>query len=99
MNKTNLDFLATLESIIRQRINDRPEGSYTAKLVAQGDRRIAQKLGEEAIELALASTAGDRNEQLNEAADLVYHLIVLLVSKGIGLADVDELLRRRHAAA
>lgn len=97
MANSNLEFLATLEEIIRQRINDMPEGSYTAKLVAQGDKRIAQKVGEEAIELALATVASDRDEQLAEAADLVYHLLVLLVSNGISLGDVNELLQERHA--
>lgn len=98
MTNANLDFLTTLESIIRQRIKDRPEGSYTARLIAQGDKRVAQKVAEEAVELALASAAGERDEQLAEAADLIYHLLVLLVSKGISLVDVNELLGKRHAS-
>ena len=96
MTKPDIEFLATLENIIRQRIEDKPDGSYTAQLVAGGDKRVAQKVGEEAIELALAATAGSRSEQLDEAADLVYHLIVLLASKSISLADVSETLRQRH---
>lgn len=99
MTDSSIEFLATLENIIRQRLDDRPDGSYTAKLVAQGDKRVAQKVGEEAIELVLATTAGDRNEQLEEAADLIYHLLVLLVSKGISLGDVNEILKNRHASA
>lgn len=99
MSDSDTDFLVTLEQIIRQRINDKPEGSYTAKLVAQGNKRVAQKVGEEAIELALATTDGDRDEQLAETADLVYHLLVLLVNNGISLGDVNELLRQRHASA
>jgi phosphoribosyl-ATP pyrophosphohydrolase/phosphoribosyl-AMP cyclohydrolase len=99
MAEPNLDFLATLEQIVRQRIEDRPQGSYTAKLVSQGNKRVAQKVGEEAIELALATTDDDRDEQLAEAADLIYHLLVLLVSNGISLGEVNELLRQRHASA
>ncbi len=96
MPDTNIEFLATLESIIRQRLEEEPKGSYTAELVAQGDKRVAQKVGEEAIELALASAAGDRDEQLSEAADLIYHLLVLLVSKDISLGEVAGHLERRH---
>ena len=96
MPDTNIEFLATLESIIRLRLEEEPKGSYTAELVAQGDKRVAQKVGEEAIELALASAAGDRDEQLSEAADLIYHLLVLLVSKEISLGEVAGHLERRH---
>ena len=96
MPDTNIEFLATLESIIRQRLEEEPKGSYTAELVAQGDKRVAQKVGEEAIELALASDAGDREEQLAEAADLIYHLLVLLASKEIRLGEVAEKLKQRH---
>jgi phosphoribosyl-ATP pyrophosphohydrolase/phosphoribosyl-AMP cyclohydrolase len=96
MPDTNIEFLATLESIIRQRLEEEPKGSYTAELVAQGDKRVAQKVGEEAIELALASAAGDREEQLAEAADLIYHLLVLLASKEIRLGEVAEILKQRH---
>lgn len=98
MAKPDIEFLTTLESIVRQRLDDKPDGSYTAQLVAEGDKRVSQKVGEEAIELALAATAGNRNEQLEEAADLVYHLLVLLASKGISLADVSEILRQRHTS-
>ena len=98
MNNRDLEFLATLEQVILQRLKEKPVGSYTAQLVAAGDTRGAQKVGEEAIELALAATAGDRREQIEEAADLVYHLIVLLASKGIRLADVATTLSQRHAS-
>lgn len=91
-------FLARLEAIIRNRLDDRPDGSYTAALAAAGDRRIAQKVGEEATELALAAVGGDREEQLDEAADLLYHLLVLLAFKGLSLADVVAVLERRHEA-
>lgn len=96
MTDPTIEFLTTLEIIIRQRLDDMPEDSYTARLIADGDKRVAQKVGEEAIELALAATAGDRNEQLEEAADLIFHLLVLLASKGIGLAEVADRLRQRH---
>jgi len=98
MTDPNIEFLQILEDIVLQRLEDNPDGSYTAQLVAKGDKRVAQKVGEEAIELALAATAGDRGEQLEEAADLFFHLLVLLASKGISLADVAEKLRQRHAS-
>ena len=92
----DIEFLLTLETVIRQRLGERPESSYTARLAAEGDARMAQKVGEEAVELALASVTGDDDEQLNEAADLVYHLLVLLNHKGLTLADVVRVLRSRH---
>lgn len=92
----DIEFLVTLEEVIRQRLGDRPEASYTARLAADGDARIAQKVGEEAVELALASVTGDSEEQLNEAADLVYHLLVLLNHKGLTLAEVVRVLEGRH---
>ncbi len=96
MTASNIEFLATLETVIRQRLEDRPDASYTAQLVASGDQRVAQKVGEEAIELVLAATAGNRSEQLEEAADLVFHLLVLLATKGLGLSDVCETLKQRQ---
>ena len=96
MSDTDLSFLTELESIIRGRLREGSGNSYTARLVASGDKRVAQKVAEEAIELALAATAGDREEQLEEAADLAYHLLVLLNSKGIRLADIAAVLKDRH---
>lgn len=96
MSKSDISFLADLEEIIQQRVSDGSDESYTARLVASGDKRVAQKVGEEAVELALAATAGDRDEQMNEAADLIYHLLVLLSSKGIQLSNVVEVLQGRH---
>jgi len=92
----NLEFLIDLENIIRTRLRDRPESSYTARLAAAGDRRMAQKVGEEAVELALAAVGGDRREQLDEAADLLFHMLVLLSCKDIGLSDVVSVLAQRH---
>jgi len=97
MEKKDIGFLTRLEQIILERLATGSEQSYTVRLVASGDKRVAQKVGEEAVELALATVAGTREEQLDEAADLVYHLLVLLNSRNIRLGDVVELLRRRHA--
>ena len=97
MGDTNLAFLGQLETIIQQRLRDGDESSYTARLAAAGDKRMAQKVGEEAVELALAAVSGDRKEQLDEAADLVYHLLVLLNTRALSLADVSAVLERRHA--
>jgi phosphoribosyl-ATP pyrophosphohydrolase len=91
-------FLADLDELIRQRIREPVAGSYVASLVDAGDKRLAQKIGEEAVELAIAVTAGDRTEQAEEAADLLFHLLVLLNAKGIPLADVTALLEQRHRA-
>jgi len=91
-------FLNTLERIIRDRLNERPDSSYTARLASEGDKRVAQKVGEEATELALAAVAGDREEQLEEAADLLFHLLLLLSVKGITLNDVVAVLEKRHSA-
>jgi len=96
MNSEEIGFLSELEHVIRERISSPKEGSYTSQLVASGDKRVAQKLGEEAIELALATVSGDRDEQLEEAADLLYHFLVLLNSKSISLADVVAKLSERH---
>jgi phosphoribosyl-ATP pyrophosphohydrolase/phosphoribosyl-AMP cyclohydrolase len=96
---SEIAFLASLEEIIRVRMTEQSPDSYVAALVAGGDRRLAQKVGEEAVELALAATAGDEREQLEEAADLVFHLLVLLNAKDLRLADVARLLEQRHKAA
>lgn len=93
---SNTEFMNELEDIIAARLTDRRAGSYTAELANAGTKRIAQKVGEEAVELALASVDGDRNEVLNEAADLLYHLLVLLQIQEISVADVSEVLRLRH---
>jgi phosphoribosyl-ATP pyrophosphohydrolase/phosphoribosyl-AMP cyclohydrolase len=89
-------FLAELEQIIAQRIAARPEGSYTAKLLEGGIRRIAQKVGEEGLELALAGVAQPDAEIIGEAADLLYHTLLLLKVKGLSLAQVAAELESRH---
>jgi phosphoribosyl-ATP pyrophosphohydrolase/phosphoribosyl-AMP cyclohydrolase len=98
MSSEKPEFLATLENVIRARRTAAPDASYTAELFAAGSRRIAQKVGEEAVEVALASASGDREEVINEAADLVYHLLVLLANHEIRLAEVIATLAARHEA-
>ena len=93
---SDIHFLTQLEQIIQDRIEHPSDDSYTSRLVAAGNKRLAQKVGEEAIELALAAAAGDAGEQLDEAADLVFHLLVLLQAKGHSLGDVVALLHQRH---
>jgi phosphoribosyl-ATP pyrophosphohydrolase/phosphoribosyl-AMP cyclohydrolase len=92
-----LAFLCKLEHIIAQRIAARPEDSYTAKLLEGGVRRIAQKVGEEGLELALAAVAQSDEEIIGEAADLMYHSLLLLKVKGLSLAQIVAELAARHA--
>ncbi len=93
-----LAFLASLEGVIEQRIAERPEGSYTARLFAQGPKRIAQKVGEEALEVALAAAVETDDKVIAESADLLYHLLVLLKSRGLPFERVVAELASRHAA-
>jgi len=89
-------FLQTLESVIDDRIAKRPDGSYTAKLLARGWTRIAQKVGEEGLEAALAGAGGSDEEVIEEVADLLYHVLVLLRVRGLSLERVSAELRGRH---
>ncbi len=93
---TDTAFLEKLEGVIRQRLAQSPEGSYTAKIASQGMLKVAQKLGEEGVELALAAAAQDSARVTAEAADLVYHLLLLLAMRQLTLADVVAELERRH---
>ncbi len=97
MSNSNIQFISNLETIVHERQRNPSDESYTAKLTAAGTKRIAQKLGEEGVELALAATSGDREEIIDEAADLVYHLVVLLADQGLSLADVAKRLEERHS--
>jgi phosphoribosyl-ATP pyrophosphohydrolase/phosphoribosyl-AMP cyclohydrolase len=92
-----LAFLAQLESVIAQRIADKPAGSYTARLFAEGRSRIAQKVAEESVEVALAAVVDDDGKLVAEAADLLYHLLLLVKSRGLSLARVVNELESRHA--
>lgn len=93
-----LAFLAHLERIIEQRISESPDGSYTARLFARGVRRIAQKVGEEGVEVALAGAAEADDKVVSESADLLFHLLVLLRARGIPFGHVVAELESRHAA-
>ena len=93
-----LNFLRELEVLLESRRTADPATSYTASLYARGTKRIAQKVGEEGVETALAATVHDKEELKNEAADLVYHLLVLLADADLELADVIDILRARHAS-
>jgi len=93
-----LSFLNRLESVIAQRLADRPEGSYTARLWAQGPTRIAQKVGEEGVEVALAAVTQADDRLIGESADLLFHLALLLKSRNLSLNAVVHELERRHAA-
>ncbi len=90
-------FLSELEQLVASRKTDAPASSYTASLYQQGIKRIAQKVGEEGVEAALAAATGDLEELKNEAADLMYHLMVLLQATDLSMADVVEVLKQRHA--
>jgi phosphoribosyl-ATP pyrophosphohydrolase/phosphoribosyl-AMP cyclohydrolase len=93
-----LAFLAVLESVIEQRIAESPQGSYTARLFAEGPRRIAQKVGEEGLEVALAAAVETDDKVIAESADLIFHLLVLLRSRGLSFERVVAELQSRHAA-
>jgi phosphoribosyl-ATP pyrophosphohydrolase/phosphoribosyl-AMP cyclohydrolase len=92
-----LGFLAELDTLVASRKAELPEGSYTTQLFNSGTRRIAQKVGEEGVETALAAVTQGDDELLGEAADLIFHLTVLLRARGFGLADVTRVLLRRHS--
>jgi phosphoribosyl-AMP cyclohydrolase / phosphoribosyl-ATP pyrophosphohydrolase len=94
---TSLSFLMRLEAVIAQRISDRPEGSYTARLWSEGLTRIAQKVGEEGVEVALAAAMQEDERLIGESADLLYHLALLLKSRNLSLAKVVRELEQRHA--
>lgn len=95
--QTDLNFLQKLESIIKARKSEKQEKSYTASLFAKGINKIAQKVGEEAVELVIEAKDNDRDLFLNEAADLMYHYLVLLSAKDFSLEDVLQVLEERHA--
>lgn len=91
------DFLTYLEGVIASRKGASPETSYTAKLFARGINKVAQKVGEEAVELVIEAKDNDKNLFLNEAADLLFHYLVLLQAKGYSLSEVTDVLKERHA--
>jgi phosphoribosyl-ATP pyrophosphohydrolase/phosphoribosyl-AMP cyclohydrolase len=89
-------FLYRLEQIINQRIDNNETNSYTNKLYCKGINKIAQKVGEEAVELIIESTGNNKELFCNEAADLLYHLLILLKAKNCNLTDIEEILKERH---
>lgn len=95
-NKTDISFLAYLQDFITKRYAEMPEGSYTTSLFQKGINRMAQKVGEEAVETVIEAVNGTDEGFLYEASDMIYHLIVLLTSKGYSLSDIAKELEKRH---
>ena len=93
---TQQNFLSELEQVIASRKNDDPKDSYTAHLFSRGTTKIAQKVGEEGVEVALAAVAETRDDLLGECADLFYHTLVLLADQNINLHEVMSVLQQRH---
>jgi phosphoribosyl-AMP cyclohydrolase / phosphoribosyl-ATP pyrophosphohydrolase len=96
MTPSAADFLIVLQDLIDSRKTEMPENSYTAKLFQKGINKIAQKVGEEAVELIIEAKDENRDLFLNEAADLMYHFLVLLSAKGCRIEQVIEVLKGRH---
>jgi len=96
MSQTNIEFLVRLQDLIDKRKVEMPEKSYTTSLFKQGINKIAQKVGEEAIELIIEAKDDNSELLLNESADLLYHLLVLLSQKGHRIEDVVKVLETRH---
>lgn len=90
------DILRRIEQVIEQRKTADPADSYVASLLAKGEAKMAEKLGEEAVETIVAALAEDKAALTGEAADLIFHLLILLSGKGVSLADVEAELSRRE---
>ncbi len=90
------DMLERLEALIRDRQSNPVAGSYTNRLFADGREKIAQKVGEEAVEVLIAALRQSRDEQIDELADLFYHTLVLMAELDLSLDDVKQRLRERH---
>lgn len=95
-NEEDIMFLKYLQDFIDKRYEERPEGSYTTSLFKKGVNRMAQKVGEEAVESVIEATNGTNEGLIYEASDLIYHLIVLLTSKGLRIDDLARELKKRH---
>jgi phosphoribosyl-ATP pyrophosphohydrolase/phosphoribosyl-AMP cyclohydrolase len=93
---TSIAFLARLESVVAQRASEKPDGSYTARLLAKGLNKVAQKVGEEGVETALAGVNEPDDKLIGESADLLFHLLVLLRARNVPLAAVVAELEQRH---
>jgi phosphoribosyl-ATP pyrophosphohydrolase/phosphoribosyl-AMP cyclohydrolase len=96
MSENNIDFLVHLQDLVEKRRLEMPEDSYTTSLFRKGINKIAQKVGEEAVELVIEAKDNNRDLFLNESADLLYHLLVLLTVKECRIEDVVEILKSRH---
>ena len=96
MSKTNIEFLTELEGVIRSRRTASGDTSYTKTLFNRGIPYIAQKVGEEGVELAIAAVQGDKGRTISEAADLMYHIMVLLEASDLSLEDLAAELAARH---
>lgn len=94
--ETTKGFVYELEKVIEQRIIDKTEGSYTARLFSRGVNKVAQKVGEEAVELVIESKDNNLDLFSNEAADLLYHYLILLKTKDLKLQDIEAVLKERH---
>jgi phosphoribosyl-ATP pyrophosphohydrolase/phosphoribosyl-AMP cyclohydrolase len=92
----DIAFLAALERVVAQRASEKPEASYTARLLGKGIAKVAQKVGEEGVETALAAVAEGDDKVVEESADLLFHLLVLLRARGVPLRDVIAKLESRH---
>ena len=95
-NEFGIEFLAYLQEFINRRHQEMPEGSYTTSLFKKGINRMAQKVGEEAVETVIEATNGTDDRVIYEASDLIYHLIVLLTSKGLTINELAAELEKRH---
>lgn len=95
-NKSELEFLGYLTNLIESRKESNQDGSYTSKLFAAGPKRIAKKVGEEAVEVAIEAENGELDRLIDESADLIYHLMVLLSSRHISLSTISNRLKERH---
>lgn len=93
---TSIAFLGKLEAVVAQRATEKPDASYTAKLLSRGINKVAQKVGEEGVETALAGVNEPDQKVIEESADLLFHLLVLLRARGLPLSQVVQELERRH---
>ncbi|HPN37899.1 MAG TPA: bifunctional phosphoribosyl-AMP cyclohydrolase/phosphoribosyl-ATP diphosphatase HisIE [Melioribacteraceae bacterium] len=96
LEKNSTNFLKLLFDLIKQRKIELPDNSYTTKLFLRGENRIIQKVGEEAVETIIAAKNDDKDEIINEVSDLIYHLFVMLVQKGININEISDKLIERH---
>ncbi len=97
--QSSFNFIPRLEAIIEDRIRDKMEGSYTLALLDQGINKVAQKVGEEAVETVIEALGEDQEAMINESADLLFHFTLLLKAKGLSFSQIESRLAERHQAA